>query len=229
MPKQHVQTFYCIDLDRTTFDTSLFCDITVALVREHDAVLADDLDKAINDNLFFGATFLMRDMLIERMGVELTEAIEERRRILVQDVPLKIAGTDTLLNAIARTESAAGGILTFGILDRQMVKVRLAGLEGYPMFVTDNKHKGSLISSWWNGSIFELPEDYGGVTADEIVLVDDHAGSFDGLPAHARGYLVEARAIAPVGEGVVTSEFERTSTLETLLDREIERGRIDKA
>lgn len=228
MPKQHVRTFYCIDLDRTIFDTALFGDMTVGLVREHNPMLADELKAAINDNLFFGATFLIRDFLIERIGVEQTEAIEEKRRVKAQDGSLKIPGTDALLNAIARTESASGGILTFGVYDRQMVKIRLGGLEGYPLLVTDNKHKGSLISSWWNGSVFVLPEQYGGVTADEVILVDDHAGSFEGLPANARGYLVEARAIAPVGEGTVTADFTRTPTLETLLNREIEQGRIDK-
>ncbi len=228
MPKQHVKTFYCIDLDRTIFDTAKFADMTVSLVREHDANLADDLEAEINKNLFFGSTFVMQDWLIERIGVNLAEDIEAKRQVIARDSPLKIAGTDALLHAIARTESASGGILTFGLLDRQIVKVRMAGLEGYPLLVTDNKHKGSLIASWWNGSLFELPDAYGGVTADQIIFVDDHPGSFDGLPQTAHGYLVEAHAIAPVGEGIVRADFERIPSLEALLDRETALGRIDK-
>lgn len=95
-------------------------------------------------------------------------------------------------------------IMTYGNRDWQMLKILAAGFQDIPCLVVGDSRKGRVIAVWQTGDSFHIPPQLSpnGVPliANEVVLVDDKAVSFEGLPAGARGYWVHQTLIpAQVG------------------------------
>lgn len=221
----HVHTFYLVDLDRTLFNTSLQIDQTIELVRRDDERLADELATAMKDMTFFGATYTTYDFLVERLGK--ARAVELDAQFLQSSghIDYWLPGATEILKYIHRKgANTSGGILTYGIEPRQRLKVQALGLYDYPVYVTDDRRKGLLIASWWRDGRFRLPKEYGAVTADEIVFIDDHPGSFEGLPDHVRGYWVSDYAIESAeSEGLRPGVIQAKSLYDVVASEEVRR------
>jgi hypothetical protein len=83
-------------------------------------------------------------------------------------------------------------ILTYGENVYQQIKIQAAGLADHNCIVTRVKKKGSLIAGWKNTETdqYIVPAGKGTIQARHILLVDDKASSFYGLPADCKGALV---------------------------------------
>ncbi|HRQ87049.1 MAG TPA: hypothetical protein PLY16_02975, partial [Candidatus Saccharibacteria bacterium] len=89
----------------------------------------------------------------------------------------------------------------------QAHKLKLSGLSGIPYLMT-GEAKGELIASWQDeNGLFTVPKELGdsSVKYSSIVLIDDKARSFKGLPRQARGYWLSETSdtILPSHEGAV--------------------------
>lgn len=86
-------------------------------------------------------------------------------------------------------------IVSYGNPDWQRLKIQAVGYGAMPAHITAYPEKGRLITDWYDTSRgrFAIPASITGSTdlsVDEVVLVDDKAKAFQGLPAKARGYWV---------------------------------------
>lgn len=81
-------------------------------------------------------------------------------------------------------------ILTYGENDWQHLKLEAAGLVEYEYIITDYQHKGKLISQWRHESGYRPPEWSSTESTQHVLLVDDKALSFEGLPKDCRGALI---------------------------------------
>ncbi len=95
-------------------------------------------------------------------------------------------------------KSAHYGILTFGGLQWQTLKLRVAGLLHVPHMIVSNKAKGQLIASWQQSDGgFIVPVPLAGnqaVRVERLVLVDDKPLSFEGIPKEVVGVCVGPQA-----------------------------------
>jgi hypothetical protein len=81
--------------------------------------------------------------------------------------------------------------MTFGGRAWQAMKLKLLGFSVDEAIILESKGKGRQIGTWQKGGIYQIPSDFGGGIAHEVILVDDKAVEFLGLPLDgARGYMV---------------------------------------
>ena len=143
-----------------------------------DRTLADtDQLKADFDRLLEQG--LSQEQAMKKFG-HTSQVLESRQKYL-------LPGANQLLTFLQQ-QAIAHGILTYGQADWQQAKILAAGLANLPVLVTDQTDKGTLIASWRQVSgAYQLPPELGGQIAEQIMLVDDHDYSFEGLPTEALG------------------------------------------
>lgn len=148
-----------------------------------------DFDRTLADTNQLKADF---DQLVEQ-GLERQAALVEFSRTHpATDYSQKylLPGAAELLRFLqqqAREQAIGYGILTYGQIDWQRAKLAAAGLLTVPTMITDRTDKGALIAAWCQGKGYQMPAELGGQMAKQIILVDDKAYSFDGLPSEALG------------------------------------------
>jgi len=110
-------------------------------------------------------------------------------------------------------------ILTYGGRDWQRAKLRAAGLAHEPQMIISGKEKGELIAEWYNDArqCFVVPMEGGPEMFTRIVLVDDKAVSFAGLPAQASGYWLCAGPQLPSQKGSVPVGVQQIDSLHQLV------------
>jgi len=182
--------FQLIDLDRTLFDTVRFIDKVIAKVNDTDPAVGEKLRARFEASYHAERTFFVLRYMRERHGDAKVEAwIEE----VMQENPTE---TFLLPGAKERLEVApqlshhtpAFGILTYGDEIDQLLKVKIAGLEHVPVYVTQTPNKSVVMDSWKNDDgTFTLPESLGGATVSSLVLEDDKLRAFLNLPAGTKG------------------------------------------
>lgn len=185
-----VKTFYILDLDRTIFDTIGASDVLIGLVAAHSEELAHHIRTQIDEYNQIGASFAIRDVIVEQVGEEQALQIEKafieeggRRSLL-------LPGAEALMHFIDQQQGSRTGILTYGSVKGQTMKIIAAGLHAAPFMITQQKHKGELIASWRQTDGYHVPDELGGGVVDQIVFVDDRIFSFEGLPDDVEGYWI---------------------------------------
>lgn len=79
--------------------------------------------------------------------------------------------------------------MTYGNPVWQQLKARLSGIDQHaPVLVVDTHKKGRLIARSEQGGRYNFSVGDTEWSAETVVLVDDKAEAFDGLPADCRGY-----------------------------------------
>ena len=186
----NAKTYYLLDLDRTLFDTIGASDLLIALVAEYSGELAHHIRTQIDEYNQIGASFAIRDVIVEQAGEE--RALEIEKAFIEEGArrSLLLPGAVELMEWIREASSAKFGILTYGSVKGQTMKITAASLQQLPFLITQEKHKGELIASWKQPEGYHLPEELGGETVEQIVLVDDRIFSFEGLPEASIGYWI---------------------------------------
>lgn len=228
MNDSKLATFYLLDLDRTLLDTVKSSEIMRQAVAEYDPEIAVELSKKIEDYSLMGESFSMYDFILEKVGtVNIAGVITAYTRLMADQAVLN-PGARELIAYIRRQPDVGIGILTFGSVPGQTLKIEASGLGDIPFLVTHETFKGELIRSWRFGpGEYKLPVEYGSVAAQSIVLVDDKPFSFQGLPADSRGYWV--KSIYNAGEEHLASGIVPVATLKEVVTAEQQRNSIDKA
>ena len=186
-----MSTFYCIDLDRTLFDTPAMTRQILEVAARYDEVAAAMLLQKADDDYARGYPFAIRQQIELHFGAEQTALIEAEFLATASPESLLLEGANETLASMGETHF---GIFTFGEPLGQMLKLRSAGLTHLPYVITDQREKGSIIAGWrqQDGS-YMLPSGFGGSPVQRIALIDDRLISFQGLPADAKGYWVASQ------------------------------------
>lgn len=185
--------FQLIDLDRTLFDTSKFAKAITDEVNKTDPGLGTELDRQFEEAYKKEETFFLLRHLRELKGdnwfESLVDSVVEKvdpSTFLLPGVGERLAFAETLSDV-----TPAWGILTFGDEVDQRMKLRIAGLEDAPVFITLTPNKAEVIRSWRTESgAFQLPDCFGGEVVDMVTLEDDKLRAFYNLPAATLGLWV---------------------------------------
>lgn len=219
-----ISTFYVLDLDRTIYDTFKATELLRGVIALHDTQLADALEQRFEEYTSQGESFSMRDFVVEKVGEEEMQKIEDKYHQLALQQDLLNPGAKELIAYIRSKDDANLGILTYGSQLGQGMKIAAAvGLENIPYLITSETFKGALIASWrGDDELYHLPEEYGGRTARNVVFVDDKPFSFKGLPIDCRGYLV--KSVYDAGIEKLPPYVEIVDTLHQVLTAEKKRS-----
>lgn len=191
-----LETFYAIDFDRCLSDTNRLNDIFYAVVGRYKEIDVDRLKQKRKEVEEPGGTYdqtvLLRELLSTDQLVELLEAFQAEAK----QYGVLTAGSAELLGAI-EARGFAFGIVSYGSIAWQSAKIKASGLEQLPSMIIDHKEKGKVIAQWQQpDKTFVIPAGLflDGISrrAKTVVLIDDKASAFPGLPKEARGYWMQS-------------------------------------
>lgn len=215
MNENSIGTFYVLDLDRTLYNTIKGAKIMEEVISLHNTELAVALAQRFREASSLGESFAIRDFIVEIVGEDEMQKIEVAHRQTAREQDLLNPGARELIAYIRAKKDAELGILTYGSLLGQTLKMAATlGLEHIPYLITSETFKATFIASWrQDDGFYHVPDELGGFVAREIVFVDDKPFSFKGLAVDCRGYLVKGLYDAgietiPDNVTVVTDLFE---------------------
>lgn len=177
--------FQLIDFDRTLFDTTLLIKKLLAYIAQSEPEISNAIRAESDAAYKEERTFLLLGYLREQYGdAWLDEAVDAivreqgSERFMIPGARERLAAADSLTSA-----RPAWGVLTYGDVVDQRMKLRIAGLENEPVLIVDTSNKGALISSWATpeGKV-RLPAELGGSVVDGVTLEDDKLRVFEGAP-----------------------------------------------
>lgn len=184
---------YAIDLDRTLLRTELAFEHLVTLCREASIADTEMLQtaKRASDSsagLFDVMSYLARQDVGEDILTQLCQTFGTQpngQQLLYKDAtPFLQSVADRCL------------IITTGGTEWQLAKLRAVRLDRYPYLITPADKKSVLISRWRSEGRYRIPTSNGEVLeAQKVVLVDDKAVSFEGLPQDCTGYWLRRGAV----------------------------------
>jgi len=193
MNENNILTYYILDLDRTTLDTGKSTEVMEGVVALHNSELGVALAQKFAEAESLGESFSMRDFIVDSVGEEEMQKIEVKYKEVAAQQDLLIPGAKELFEYIESLPDTKFGILTYGSVLGQKMKLEASGLGNIPALITSETYKGGLIASWRrDDGLYHLPEELGGFIAKEIIFIDDKPFSFKGLPIDCRGYFVKS-------------------------------------
>lgn len=187
--------FQLIDFDRTLFDTSAFAK---ALTDELDRVepgLGTVLDEQFEAAYRKEQTFFMLRYFRQQKGDIWFEQLVDRVVGKYGAESFMLPGARERLTFAEKlsSEKPSWGILTYGDVIDQQMKLRIAGLQDASVFITDTPDKGRLIATWQlPGGEFQLPDAFGGGVVDALTFEDDKLRAFQGMPAGVYSFWITA-------------------------------------
>lgn len=212
------KTLFVLDLDRTMANTKLYDEAEYAL----ESLLGDRysrLKEVRQTTERSGGSFDFLAYLKENdLPIEGFLKIFMTRTQALGTEAFRNKGATELLERLAR-QSIPLIFMTYGGREWQRAKLAAAGYESFPTLITDTKQKGHLIAAWQQPDGSFIPDSGAGVTGkfERIVLVDDKAEAFAGLPAKATGYLlVETDKPLPSQQGVLPPHVVRIQSLDNI-------------
>lgn len=188
------KNFFVLDLDRCLLDLDETMRRYSELVTQYHPSLGARLDWACTEAESNGDSFDVYKYLVNELDKEAIEDLNRFFITMVENENLLNAGAGELTENLALSKHEYG-ILTHGSLRWQTLKLRASGLDRVPHLITAQKEKGRLIASWRqaNGEFLvpnQLLTQFGqSAIFSSVILVDDKADSFTGLPPGAHGYL----------------------------------------
>lgn len=187
-----LSTFYILDLDRCLVNTDPLAVFFSSFVKKYDPMLGEKLDIERRLVEAAGHSFDVYTYLEKIIGADVA-AIIDAFIIGAQKRDFLNIGAHDLMHVLD-SSSTPYGILTYGSDAWQRVKIIASRLDRVPSLITQEKHKGKVISSWYDESshVFKVPQALLATDArssfDRIVLVDDKRVSFDTMPMQTTGY-----------------------------------------
>jgi FMN phosphatase YigB (HAD superfamily) len=215
--------FYIVDFDRTLADSDKLLDVFITVANQFLEIPQEQVEAADRDIKAKGDSFdtasYVRDKLSEKGELVRWGELEKQFIHESRALNMLLPGASELLTQLSARQLRYG-ILTYGNPLWQHLKLTAAGFNHVHRIVTVNKHKGKLISSWQqDDGIFKLPHEFGGGSANNVVLIDDKAVSFNSFPdSPSKGiHVVDYERILPSQEGSVPSNVTHVSSLREAL------------
>lgn len=228
-----MKTFFALDFDRCLGRVDAYFDLMKTTLAKHALELeGPQLDSARREIEQAGGTFFLLPYLLD-YGI-----ISEQALSLVEREFLQLAaerpqtefledGALELIDYI-RSQELPCGIVTYGYPRWQQLKLRASRLD-VPFVITEHVSKAEVVGAWkttrgtfWIPPLFVSGHPRG-IEVDEVVLVDDKALGFAGLPTGARGYWVKSEQLLPSQMGQVPSSVVTVASLKSIITLEKER------
>jgi len=216
-----MKTFYLFDLDRTILDTEKASAYLIGLVAQQSPELATHLRTQVDVYNQNGTPFAIRDVIAEEVGEEVAAKLEAEFISGAHGQSLLLDGVDDLFAFALQAPERDFGILTYGSVKGQTMKLVATGLDAQKVMITQQKHKGILMTEWKTDHGYQLPAEFGGELVDELVFVDDRIFSFEGLPADVRGYWV-ANDLSLLDSVEHASNVRPVQTLREVIEHELQ-------
>lgn len=208
-----IDDFFVVDFDRCIGNVDASFELLKLVLDKLHIFNSKDLQKARIEaeakNMSFDAidyvARLRPDMDLESVKNTYMEMARPIRSTLLED------GADEFIEYLRANKKFC--IMSYGNECWQGLKIRAVGLSDIPIVLVKNKRKGSHIASWLNemSEKFDIPgscfNDGISRVASSVVLVDDKAVAFEGLPSNATGYLVQGSAKLGLNEADVVSRL----------------------
>lgn len=192
--------FFVLDFDRTLGSTvllyELFQEIVESVVDNEAVRRLDSVRHAVEDDGgSFDSITYVQDILASAGKADSWQQIEDEFITRAHQSGFLEPGAERLINYLD-THHYSYGIVTYGGESWQRLKIRAVGLDGIPAIVTKTQGKGELIASWCQvDGRYEVPGSLNRngepLTVESIVLIDDNALNFEGLPSDAVGYYIQ--------------------------------------
>lgn len=212
-------TFWALDFDRCLGDVDKIFELYSSIVRRYTSITESDMIAARQEIEATGGSFNLLSYVTAQLdsAVLLKRITDEFIRI-GQTNQLLHEGAHELIRSLETDPAVFFGIITYGSLEWQMLKLQATRLESYPVYIAPYPEKGQTIATWYDGSRFAIPDELGGGVAQDFVLVDDKAKAFHGLPEVARGYWVVPGDALPSQIGEVPGHIQRVPSLRGIVD-----------
>lgn len=192
-------TFWAIDFDRCIGNVDRLYGLLEEVVAEIAPLNVTQLEAARKEVELSGGSFdvlgYLRDIkkIDQATYEQVLRTFLERARSVRQQ--LLEPGAEVLF-AYLEECNVPYAIVSYGNPLWQRLKIQAVGYGALPIYITDYPEKGKLIAGWHDNfsGRFTIPPDITGsdvLVVDNVVLVDDKAKAFDGLPLAARGYWVK--------------------------------------
>jgi len=215
--------FYIVDFDRTLVDSDKLLEVFIEIANTYFAIPREQIERANEDVKQRGDSFdtagFVRDHLYDHDRGDDWEKLEKRFIHESRALNYLLPGATELLEWLA-ANGKHYGILTYGNPLWQHLKLTASGFNHVRHMILEQKEKGMLIASWQktDGS-FKLPDALGRHSASHIVMIDDKAVSFAGLPgAPTQGFWVlDPANELPSQQGSVPANVTRLNTLHDIL------------
>lgn len=215
--------FYILDFDRTLADNDKLLEVFLQVADEYIDLPPEQIQAAAADVSKRGDSFdtagYVRDHLAARNRLDDWDRLEHWYVQETKSLDMLLPGAAELLELLDRSDYRYG-MLTYGNPLWQRLKLAAARLNHIPHIIMTTKEKGNLITSWRQMSEYVLPQEFGGGTVEQIILIDDKAASFADFPVHpCRGYWVLPQGgELPSQKGTVPSNVVRVSSLYDVID-----------
>lgn len=204
------ETLAVVDFDRTLFNTAVASEAYAEAVSYEGHMSQGELTEVQDYAQHTGVSFDPFDY-VRGLGADQAQLdrITERFYQLVQGRYESDILYDDAMPFMRGLASLAVPtvIMTYGNPEWQQIKLRSVGFDVWPHILTTEKHKGEVIASWLDPEtgIYHprevqnrtLPPYAGHQALRHVVLFDDKAASFRGIPPEAGGYHLQ-RAGVPV-------------------------------
>lgn len=190
---QLVDRYVLLDFDRCLANTELLYRTYIELVQKDNAVLADEINTARADVEAKGGSFdVLSYLKLVKSRDDLARFHEQFVRHARAQNMLNDGATELL--ATLRERSIPFGILTYGSYDWQFLKLCACELDTVSHLITEVSGKGRLLSTWvTKDKRIKLPQELGGYNVGSLVMVDDKAREFEGMPVDlVKGYVLRA-------------------------------------
>lgn len=191
-----IKTFYALDFDRCIGNIEAVTQLLDLAVKAAgiDMAAMERSRTAIESS---GGSFDVADWIRQRCTeAEYTAFIRNYLELPFDETALLEPGAGAFVARLG-VSNLPFGIITYGGEVWQRTKLQRAGFGDVPTLITSSKEKGREIA-WWqrpNRPGFWVPAELSGsgkpIIAEEIVLIDDKAAAFVGLPERARGYMIQ--------------------------------------
>ena len=223
------QLLWVLDFDRCLGGTPALYDLFVNVIQDLGIATTAQLKDARQYIEQTGGSFDVLNYLYQNNLVddELYQRVAAAylRRAKAAPVSMLEPGAGVFLERLHNANHSCG-ILSYGDERWQRLKIAASGLERMSAMITDEKSKGRLIALWYDDArgVFDVPS---GITMHhktpygEVVLVDDKAVAFDGLPSAARGYWLQShKTLLPSQKGSVPGNVRIVRSFQEIIDLE---------
>lgn len=218
----NVKAFWAIDFDRCIGSVDTLYGLFEEIIGEKTAVVnIADLEITRQKLEVAGGSFDMLSYIQQALRDETLyqDIIQEfLARAAQKHETLLEPGVHELFEFLRR-QKIPHGIVSYGHYEWQSLKIAAVGYGTMPYLILDHSKKGEVIAGWQTTAGFQIPVALGGANlmSQSVVLVDDKAVSFTGLPDKARGYWVRPETLLSFQEGSVPPSVTIVDTLLTIV------------
>lgn len=196
-----IDEFYVIDFDRCIGNVDASFELLKVVLDKLSIIKIKDIQKARLDAESNGLSFDAIDYVLKTGSCVDLDAIKRTYIELAEPIKDKLLeeGAFEFIDYLKKTKKNFC-IMSYGNECWQSLKFKAVDITDKPLVLVKNKRKGSHIASWLNEMTdkFDIPGTcfVDGISrvARTVILIDDKAVAFEGLPGSATGYLVQGSA-----------------------------------